>query len=130
MNIQTITTSIKKLFNAVRKPLNTVPALLMLCGAAQRPGLSPMIITSNIIRRFSEIGIPNGDNTDGTPNVYENLVRLIVEEMVRSIKMDAKIDVALPVNSMRFLGQGGNAGGPVIVQGSNITPAQGVGLMG
>ena len=94
MTIQSICDSITKLINAARTPLNTIPAAILVCSAINRPGLSPMLIASNIIRRQSEAGAPFGAAADGSANIAEAMERIRVEEMVKALKMDAKVQVA------------------------------------
>jgi ABC-type nitrate/sulfonate/bicarbonate transport system substrate-binding protein len=49
--------------------------------------------------------------------------------MIRAIKEDANIQMALPPGAITINATGGNAGGPVTVVGTNITSSSGVGLI-
>lgn len=69
MNIESITNKINKVIEGVRAPLATIPALLLVCSAIKRPGLSAMLIASNIIRRQAEAGAPFGPADDGSSNI-------------------------------------------------------------
>jgi hypothetical protein len=129
MTVESIVTSIKNLFGAVRVPLVPIPAMMLGGGASGRPGISSMMVASNVIRRLPEVGAPVGPNTDGTANIYEGIVRLIVEEVVKAIKLDGKIEIAIPPDAIKSVGQGGNAGGPVVVVSKNVNPVQGVGVL-
>ena len=130
MTIQSICDSITKLINTARTPLNTIPAAILVCSAINRPGLSPMLIASNIIRRQSEAGAPFGAAADGSANIAEAMERIRVEEMVKALKMDAKVQVGIPIGGIQFTGTGANAGGPVVVKGFNINNAHGIGIIG
>ena len=130
MTIQSICDSITKLINAARTPLNTIPAAILVCSAINRPGLSPMLIASNIIRRQSEAGAPFGAAADGSANIAEAMERSRVEEMVKALKMDAKVQVGIPIGGIQFTGSGANAGGPVIIKGFNTNNAHGIGIIG
>lgn len=112
-----------------RKPMTYIPAALLVCSAINRPGLSVMAVASNIIRRQTEAGAPIGPSADGSPNIAERMERIRVEEIFKAIKLDANVQIGLPIGSMQFTGTGANAGGPVTVQGFNINPAHGNGIV-
>ena len=92
-----------------------------------RPGLDADILSSSIISRFKEIGIPSGPLIGGTPNVFEMLVKVMCEEVVEAIQNDMRIDLAvdagMTVNSL-----GANAGGPVNSVGASVAPHTGTGV--
>lgn len=92
-----------------------------------RPGLNADILTSSIISRFSEIGIPSGPLVGGAPNVMEALIKVISEEIVDAIQNDMRVDVAIDagmvVNSL-----GTNSGGPVNSVGASTSPHTGTGV--
>ena len=123
-NIKTICDGIEKAINYCRIPLTYIPAILLVCSAVQRPGLSAMVIASNIIRRQSEAGAPI--NTGG---VSEAMERIRVEEMVNALKLDARIQVGIPIGGIQITGTGANAGGPVAITGFNINAPHGDGII-
>ena len=55
--------------------------------------------------------------------------RIRVEEIVKAIKTDAKVEIGLPVGSIQIQGTGANAGGPVEILGFNINPVHGDGVV-
>ena len=128
--IQDICEKISGLITKARAPLANIPPLILACSAINRPGLSPMLIASNIIRRQSEAGAPYGPAKDGGANIAEAMERIRVEEIIKAIKMDAKVQIAIPAGGIQFTGTGANAGGPVVVTGFNINAAQGIGIVG
>lgn len=113
-----------------RGPLQTIPSIILVCSAINRPGLSAMLITSNIIRRQSEAGAIAGPAKDGGANIAEAMERIRVEEMIKALKMDAKIQIGIPIGAIQFTGTGANAGGPVVVTGFNINSPHGIGIIG
>lgn len=129
-NIKTICDGIEKAIQYCRVPISYIPATLLVCSAVQRPGLSAMVIASNIIRRQAEAGAPFGLSADGTANVAEAMERIRVEEMVKALKMDARVQIGLPIGGIQITGTGGNAGGPVTITGFNINNAHGDGIIG
>lgn len=92
-----------------------------------RSGLDSGALTSSIIGRMKETGIPTGPLADGTPNAIEELVRIMVEEIVDAIQNDMRVDVAVDIG-MLVTSTGANAGGPVASTGANIKPHTGVGI--
>lgn len=130
MNIQAICDGIENAIKLCRVPISYIPATLLICSAVQRPGLSAMVIASNIIRRQSEAGAYFGAMPDGSANVSEAMERIRVEEMVKALKLDARVQVGLPIGGIQITGTGANAGGPVQIQGFNINNAHGDGILG
>jgi hypothetical protein len=58
--INKIADGIEKAFSVVRRPLATLPPLLLMCEIRQRPGLSAIALTSAIIQRMPEAKIETG----------------------------------------------------------------------
>jgi len=92
-----------------------------------RPGLSSELITSAIISRFSEAGIPSGPLVGGTPNVMEIYTKIIIEEIVDAIQNDMRIDVVTDPGAT-IQAAGANSGGPVISIGATVAPYTGTGV--
>ena len=114
---------------SVRKPLVPISAALIAYGTIKRPGLSPIMIASNIIRRQSEAGAYFGPLKDGSDNISEKMERIRVEEIVNAIKSDMKREVAIPSGGIVIKGTGNVMGMPAIeINGTNISPVHGEGL--
>ena len=95
--------------------------------AKGRPGLDPTVIATSITSRFNEALIPNGPLADGGVNSLEILMNIISEEFVGAIQDDMRVDVAIDIGQ-QITAFGANAGGPVVSQGSNISPWLGTGV--
>ncbi len=128
MNIQSICTAINSALTAIRVPLVKIPAILLICSAVKRPGISPMIVAANIIRRQSEAGAPIGPNSDGSRNISEAMEVIRVEEIMKAIHLDGKVEIAIPPGGITSIGSGSNGGGPVVVTSINTLPASGIGI--
>lgn len=102
-------------------------SLKQILTAKARPGLSSDILSSSIISRFPEIGIPNGPLVGGSPNVMENFVKVLCEEIIDSIQNEMRVDVAVDPGAT-LTAAGGNAGGPVTVVGATVAPHSAVGI--
>jgi hypothetical protein len=95
--------------------------------AKTRPGLNAEILTSSVVARFPEIGIPTGPLIGGTPNVMEKYTSVLCEEIVEAIQSDMRVDVVTDPGAT-VSASGGNAGGPVVTIGATIAPHTGIGI--
>ena len=95
--------------------------------AKARPGLSSEILSSSIISRFPEAGIPTGPLVGGATNVMENFVKILSEEVVDAIQNDLRVDVVTDAGAT-VSASGGNAGGPVVCVGATVAPHTGIGI--
>ena len=104
----------------MKTPAETLPTILLDAVSIKRPGLSPSKITAEIISNNNIIGLPTGDNPDGSPNLINQYTYNVVKGIVDAIKEDAVVQVAIPKESILVETKGGNAGGPLVGIGSNI----------
>jgi hypothetical protein len=95
--------------------------------AKTRPGLNADLITSSVVSRFDEAGIPTGALADGTPNVMEQFVKVLIEEIVDAIQSQMRIDMVIDQGAI-VQANGVNAGGPVSVVGATVSPHSGIGV--
>lgn len=120
LSIQAISSAIEKAITAARIPLTKIPAIILVCSAVQRPGLSAKTIAANIIKRQSEAGAPVGRAADGSQNIAEAMEVIRVEEMIKALKMDARVDVAIPLGSIQVAGTVQTVAGPGTFNGTNV----------
>lgn len=121
MWITKIADAVNGIFGKLRKPAQAIPPILLLCEIGRRPGLSAMALTSAIISRLPEAGIDTSTMDDGSQQNLLAVIRIMSEEIVREIKDNSVVDVAINPGAIPIMGTGGNAGGPVEVIGSNNT---------
>lgn len=105
-------------------PKLNVAALFM---AKLRPGMDPTVVASTITSRFPEANIPSGPLPGGTPNSLEVLVNIMCEEIVGAVQDDMRVDILVDPGQ-QVTSFGANGGGPIVTQGSNITPWLGTGV--
>lgn len=110
--------------NRVKLPRLSIFEILL---AKLRPGLDSDFISSSVISRFPKAGIPSGALEGGQSNVMEEYTKILVDEVVDSIQSDMRVDVAVD-SGMMVIAAGGNAGGPVVTNGSNPSPHSGSGI--
>ena len=127
--INTIAQGIENAFKAVRPALQSIPPLLLLCEVFQRPGLSAIVTTGNIIKRMPEAGIETDINPCGAHNVNNMFIRIICEEVIKEIKDNAKVTCVLQPGTINSIGTGANAGGPVVVTSYNTIPVNTMGII-
>ena len=126
--ISKIAEGIEKAFSVVRASLIPIPPILLICEALHRPGLSAIASTASIIRRMPEASIETGVNNCGSPNKINLFTRIVVEELIKEMKDNAKVTCVIPPSSINSLGTGGNAGGPVVVTSLNTLPVNTSGI--
>ena len=120
---------VTNMLDSVKLPANTLSPLLLKCTALTRPGLSAYRITTQIIQNNKALGIPTDENPDGTDNMINQYTYNVVKCIVDAIKNEAVVQVAIPMNSLHIVSKGGNAGGPVVSEGTNLMDSIGNGIM-
>ena len=113
ISVQEICNRIEKLISTVRIPLPSVPAILIACSVIQRPGLSAMMMASDIIRRQAEAGAYFGKLPDGSDNIMEAMERIRCEVIVNAIKNDLKIETSITPGSIIIQNADGSSGSNV-----------------
>ena len=125
MNISQITSSINSFFSAINAKITKVvpmPAILLLCAAMSRQGLSPLRSLSNVCKALEELGIPMGANPDGSPNLIISVLNEVFKEAYRAFTEDAVIQGGIEPGAMQVMSNGANGGGPMVCIGTNILP--------
>lgn len=125
MNISQITSSINSFFSAINAKITKVvpmPAILLLCAAMSRQGLSPLRSLSNVCKALEELGIPMGANPDGSPNLIISILNEVFKEAYRAFTEDAVIQGGIEPGAMQVMSNGANGGGPMVSIGTNILP--------
>ena len=130
LTVKKICENVNNLIKYARAPMATIPSAILVSSAINRPGLSPMLTTANIIRRAQEAGIIPGWTADGGQCVNEAMERIRVEEIFKAIKLDGKVQISIPAGAIQFTGTGANAGGPMVITGFNINAPHGFGIFG
>lgn len=117
-------------FNLPQKPAPTIPPFLLLVGAELRPGMSARDLSANIISRLeADAGVPMGDIFGDGPNAISSAMLIQAQEQVSHIQTKAKISTVIKPGAIQITAVGGNAGGPIVVQGSNVSITQNSGVV-
>ena len=109
---------LKRAFKVQKKliPLNKEEILI---GVKFREGLSSIDLASRIIERKKALGIDIGPLPSGSENIDLMMEVIRIEEIVDAIKTKMKIEAAFPPG-VPITASGGNAGGPIVVNGTTI----------
>ena len=129
MNIKQITTLVNEALDIARKPVTKLSGFLVYATAVQRPGVSKLKITGEIVSQNETLGINIGQMPDGTDNIVNAFVANFVEKLVDNLKDTAMVECVIPKGSVFVTAQGANAGGPVVAVGTNINDAKGYGII-
>lgn len=128
--IDKIASTINGALKALRPSVISIPPILLLCEILDRPGLSAITLTSSIIARLPEAGIPTGVNPDGSENMINQYTRIVCEEIIKEFQQHAVVNGAVPPGSINIVGTGTAAGiAPVAVSATNIGVSSLFGLL-
>ena len=129
LNIESIIGGFDKILNLTSiGPPPPIPTPLILVGVPRRTGLSPTKISSKIIARKAEAGLPVGALPSGAINPEEKMWRIAIEEIVKAFQQDALISIAIPPG-LTIQAAGISPAGPVTVVGASILPFKGYGVL-
>ena len=129
MNIKTFVQAVNDSLNVARVPLQRLAGVLIYATAVQRPGISKLKISSEIIAENETYGINIGQMPDGTDNVVNKFVYNVAEKVIDNLKDEALVECVIPKGSVIVTAKGANAGGPVVAVGTNINDAKGYGIV-
>lgn len=109
-------------FSLGQKPANKIPPALLLVGAKLKPGMSPRNLAANMMSKLeTEAGIPVNDAaTYGEKNPVAAFSLISAKEIVGHIQDNANVQGAFGPSAINILATGANAGGPIVVQGTNV----------
>ena len=107
--IDKIANGIDNILSSVRAPLNLLPPLLLICEVHNRPGLSAIASTGAIIKRLPEANIETGVNNCGSPNMNNQFIRIVCEELVKEIKDNARVTCIVEPLKLNSVSISGNA---------------------
>lgn len=120
---------LKGAFQIPKKPLTPLPPPLVMTGANLRTGLSAKDIASRIIARQSEAGAPLGDLYSESGNISEMMEIIRIQEIISALHLEGKIEIVIPPGVQVSTVGIGNAGVPVVSQGTTINMGIGQGVI-
>lgn len=99
--IKKIADTISNAINSLRPPQSALPAILVVCSAINRPGLSAIELASRVISKQKKSGVAYGPMPDGAQNGYETMIRIFAEEIVQMFKMKSRVQTATPIGGVQ-----------------------------
>jgi hypothetical protein len=127
LNLTDILKQLTKLFLAKQIPAPVIPTPLILASGS-RPGMSAITLANRIIARKPEAGLPIGNIETGEPSADEIMIRIHAEELINMLQTEARVPTAIAPGTL-LTAAGGNAGGPILVQGSSTGIGQGYSII-
>lgn len=128
MDINSLISKIKNITSLNVSSPKPIPFPLVLLGR-NRSGLSSIRITNRILEKKQKLGVPTGTRDDGSLNIDDKIIEIIVKEVIREFKENAVIQVSIDPATAIVTAAGGNAGGPVSVAGTVTNIQTGVGII-
>ena len=108
--IQVIVSALDK----VRMALQPIPGILLVCTSTRRPGFSSIMTSSNVMADLDQ-------------NPYDDILKAFIYNVVDKIKKNIQDDgvclIAIPPGELRLQLNGGNYGGPCVLDGTNTNYA-------
>lgn len=129
MNIAGVVDTITNAMDTAKVPATLLPPFMLKYLALCRSGLSAYKIAAKIIENNKKLGIPTGDNPNGSANLVNEYTYNVVKTFVDALKNDASVQVAIPLQSLLIQATGANAGGPVTCIGTNLMDSIGNGIL-
>lgn len=112
MNISGLIQIISTALSAIRIPLAPLPGLLLFCTASRRLGFSSILASAKV---YADMNYVSEDNDEIVKKFTFNLINRIK----LNIQDDSVCFIAIPPNELRLQLIGGNAGGPITLDGAN-----------
>lgn len=129
IGFDTINKAIETMLKTARKAVPAINGFILACSLMQRPGLSTLVSSANVVKALAKLGIPTGKGPDGSDNKIVGHTIAILDEVFRAVREDGVIESAILPGTLTFVGTGANGGGPVVVTGPNITTGEIKGLL-
>ena len=115
------------LFTRKTNPATSIPTAIVM-GATLRPGMTTASTVSRIFKELEAQGFNLAPMESGEENDMAKLVMAITRGILDEIHENAVVTTTTPPGGLTIMGVGGNAGGPVTVEGisTNFPDQKGV----
>lgn len=85
-----------------------------------RNGMSAIRAAEKVLVKKRELGLPTGNLVDGTANDDDVLWYTVIKALMHEITTESKI-TSTSIPGTQITAAGGNAGGPIVVQGATVS---------
>jgi hypothetical protein len=96
--------------------------------AKTRGGMSAFRAANKVYEKKKELGLPTGNLPDGSANFDDILWLAFAEAIIEEITVHSKI-TSTSSPGIQIVAAGGNAGGPIVVNGQSITFSDGASII-
>ena len=96
--------------------------------AKTRGGMSATRAANKVFEKKKELGLPTGNLPDGSANFDDILWLTFAQAIIEEITVHAKI-TSTSSPGTQIVAAGGNAGGPIVVNGQSITFSNGAAII-
>lgn len=112
MDISGLISIITEGLERARIVLQQIPAILLLCTCTRRSGLSSIIMSAKI---YADMNYAENENDE----IVKQFVFNVIDRIKQNIHDDGVCFIVIPPGELRVQLVGGNAGGPVTLDGTN-----------
>lgn len=130
ISVKSISQTLKSVIDAaIRVPVQGISNIILLCGLMKRPGLSTLLSLAKIAQKMSEKGLPTEPNADGTPNQMLQFAGIVIDEVYRALREDAKISIVISPGTISIKGVAVGPSGSAVVEATNDNIPDGNGII-
>ena len=112
MNISGLISIVNGALDRTRVALQKIPGLLLICTCSRRSGFSSILTSAKV---YADMAYANNENDD----IVKEFVFNVIDSIKRNLQDDGVCFIAIPPGSIQLQLNGGNAGGPAVLVGSN-----------
>lgn len=109
-------------FNMAVKPLQPMPVFLTDFEKRCRGGLNKQILTAEVVNAMGQAGINTAPLPNGQDNQICLLAKILCDKIIEHIQTHSSVEASVDMMGTTIISQGGNAGGPIVTQGTNYLP--------
>lgn len=112
MNISGLISIVNGALDRTRVALQKIPGLLLICTCSRRSGFSSILTSAKV---YTDMAYADNENDD----IVKEFVFNVIDRIKRNLQDDGVCFIAIPPGSIQLQLNGGNAGGPAVLVGSN-----------
>lgn len=113
MNITSLLNIVSGAMNKARTILVQIPGILLICTCSRRPGFSSILASAKI---YADMKYAQNENDE----IVKKFVFNVIDRIKKNMQDDGVCLIAIPPNGLILQLVGGNAGGPAVLNGSNV----------
>lgn len=112
MNISGLISLVNSALDRTRIALQKIPGLLLVCTCSRRPGFSGILTSAKV---YADMTYADNENDE----ILKEFIFNVIDRIKKNLQDDGVCFIAIPPGAIQLQLNGGNAGGPVVLTGSN-----------